>query len=139
MRIKQSVTILDFYERSKLKNQVDKALYKQIIKTFNFILMKSLIETGDTYKLPKKLGTLSIKKFKGGGNRYMMSHYKATGEKIFFNNKHSDGYYARFHWDKTPGYMRLFSGKFWKYKPARYHTRALAQHIFNNSIHKYYD
>ena len=138
MSKKKSVTLVDFYEQYPNK-KVDWATYRQVLKTFNFVLMKTLIETGDIYKLPKRLGTLSIRKFKGGGNRFKMSHYKATGEKIFFKNKHSDGYYARFHWEKNDSYMVLATSIFWKYRAARYHTRALAQHIFKNSIHKYYD
>ena len=134
--MKKSVTLKDFYE--EYKGNLDWQTYQKIAKTFNYLLIKTLIETGDTYKIPKRLGGLTIRKAKGGGRFFANNHYTKTGEKIYFNNKHSDGYYARFHWDKKNSYMLLFSSKFWKFIPLRYHKRALAQHIFNNSIHKYY-
>ena len=135
--MKQSVTLKNFYDEH-YKGNVDWETYRYVIKTFNYLLMKTLIETGDTYKFPKRLGNISIKKHKGGGRFFANNHYTRTGEKKFFKNKHSDGYYARFHWEKNDSTMLLSSSTFWKFVPLRYHKRTLAQHIFNNSIHKYY-
>jgi len=87
--------VLDYYRTYPKKEKVDSKLYRQIVSTFNRLLMEALMETGYEFQLPGRMGTLSIRKRKGG-KLMDFGHYQKTGEKIIQKNRHSHGYYAKF-------------------------------------------
>jgi len=92
---KRSYTLQDIYEQYDNPHDLDKADYIKICRAFNYYLVRSLIETGYAYKLPHTLGTISIRKRKGGGGLLNFKHYNETGEKVYLKNKHSEGYYCK--------------------------------------------
>jgi len=116
------------------------SLYKEIIDTFHKVLSHNLIHKGDRYKLPHRLGVLSIRKKKINPNKRMVDFAKTKkhGVTIYHNNYHSEGFYAFYFWDKaypqgTFRYKQLF-----KFVPTRYNKRTLSKNISeNNSINKY--
>lgn len=115
--------------------------FMEICQTFNYALMRTLIETGNTYVLPHQLGTISIRKRKRNNKRaFNLKLFQDTGERTYFNNRHSDGYYARFDWNKKPPITKCININMVKFIPARVHKRFLASKILNeNYIVKYFD
>lgn len=96
-RDKQSLTILNAYEEFyENKYQLTKSEYKLILKTFNHMLMRYMIETGTAISFPKLLGVLKINK-RQAGEAYDYSYYMKTGKLRIHKNKHSAGYYAKWY------------------------------------------
>lgn len=136
------VTIIDIYNSFPGKNKIDKKTFRNILLTYNYVLMKDMIDRGTIYYLPKKLGLLYIgrSKTKDIKKRKMdMNHYMKTGERIYFTNKHSQGYTATFKWDKHDSeYFQLYARMRAYYTPLRGFKRYLARCIKeHNTITKY--
>ena len=136
------VTIIDIYNSYERKNKPSKKVFKNVLLSFNYILMKDIIDNGTIYHLPKKLGLLYIGRSKTRDihNRKMdMHHYMKTGEKVYFTNKHSLGYTASFKWDKHDSeYFQLYARMRAYFTPLRGFKRYLAKCIKeHNTIQKY--
>jgi len=137
---KKSVTLYEAYNYFPRKNELTRPEYTEILKTFNQLLFQSMADTGYIYKLPQRLGTISVRKRPTTGRAFSWPHYHKTGEKKYFKNKHSDGFYARYHWDKSKPYMLLRNSGIIKFVPTRNWKRYLATNIIeHNTIHKYFD
>lgn len=134
-------TYVDIYETFPQKDQIDKETFLNICKTFNAIYIKHLIETGNVLRVPKSLGTLSIRKRKSGKRKNVdLIHLMQTGEKRYINNKHSENYYARFHWSKKYPYLMTTVPTAFKLQMSRKAKRALSSAIKQkNTITKYYE
>lgn len=92
--------IKDLSENSKYK--VDYKLYRDICEDFNKMIMSNIIDKGDFFTLPYRLGVLRIKKrqvdlsnLKPNFGLFNERHIKTK-----FLNEHSGGYYVRFYWNK---------------------------------------
>lgn len=116
--------------------------YKQIMDTFCILLVKYMVNTGGKYKIPGGLGDLFVRRNKQvieRGNKYRRVDFGATkklGMNIYHQNKHSNGYYARFKWDKSKVYV-VHKHTF-KFNATRWAKRYLAQQIKKeNTIVKY--
>tara|TARA_R110000851_G_scaffold236923_3_gene389600 strand:+ start:2333 stop:2779 length:447 start_codon:yes stop_codon:yes gene_type:complete len=121
-------------------HKLTKKEFKEICETFNHCLMEAVINTGYIYKLPRKLGTVSIIKEKARKQGYIdFAHFNKTGEVIRHKNRHSDGYFAKFFWAKSSPYCLVANKMFYKFKPLRFYKRKLARSIIdNNTITKYF-
>lgn len=130
----------EFFESYPTNSQVDYQLYHLVLSTFNKLFVDALMETGYEFALPGRIGTLSIRKRKGG-RLLDFGHYQKTGEKITQKNKHSQGYYARFIWDTRTRYTALPVYKtMFEFKAARANNRTLAKLIKDkNYINKYFE
>lgn len=115
--------------------------YKDIMDSFCILLVKYLVNTGDKYKIPGGMGTLFIRRNKQiiDENTYRRVDFGATrklGKNIYHYNQHSNGYYARFKWDKTRAY--IVNKHTFKFNATRWAKRYLAQQIKKeNTIVKY--
>lgn len=109
--------------------------FMSIIKTFNYLFMKSMIDQGYVYSLPNKLGIMLVTKYKQPKGKKLLNfaHYMKTGEKIYITNKHSDGFRANFKWLTRNYYTRIYKGfhQMASFHPVRRFKRYLADCIKN--------
>ena len=133
-------TLSDAFVNYDNKHNITWKEFILICKTFNHIIMKAVIETGKQYKLPKALGTIAIIKKRSSRLSYIdFNHFNKTGEVVRHKNKHSEGYYAKFYWDKSAPHCRVSNKMRIKYVPVRFYKRTLARAIIdNNTISKYF-
>jgi len=94
-KIRPSKNILDFYQDFPEKDLVDKVTYKIILRTFNYMLMKSIIDEGKLYHLPGGLGVLGVFKIPViGRGVFDYQLFKREGVKVWKKNLHSSSYSA---------------------------------------------
>lgn len=109
-------------------NFVSNKVYKGICKRFNELITAKIIEENYIFKMPSRLGTLRIKKYKMKYNQNKMTlnfqEYKKTGIKTYYMNDHSNNYYYKWKWERT-GLAILNKGKY-RYKATRFNNRKLA-------------
>lgn len=107
-RNKQSFTITDFYTMycaDEMPNLVPHGLYNAILSDFNTIVLDKLYSGSEELKMPYKLGSISIVKYKPKelSPRSLSVDYHATklyGKTIYHLNNHSDGYKYRLFWSR---------------------------------------
>lgn len=140
-RPEHRLTLQDIYILYPNNEKVDWGTFRDVCKTFNHLLVKSAIETGNIYKLPLRLGTISARKRKASkGKKIDMLHFFKTGERIYHKNRHSEGYYAQLFWDKSSPQCIVTNTGLIKYVPTRYHKRYLSSAIRDrNLIVKYFE
>lgn len=129
-----STRFLEYYKDSSLtKKQV-----KQVMYLFNKILSRLVIETGYKYKLPHKLGYLSVVKRKMGYHKlyFDFDTYNKTGLKTYHTNDHSDGWYANSHWQKKS--CRVINKTWYSFKFTRHNQRLLASIMKKEQGHQIY-
>lgn len=127
----------DTYEN---KNEITRQDFKFIINTFFHLLQQDMMLTGRIYFLPKSLGNLGIRKFKNKHKILDYQHYRATGEKVFVRNTHSEGFAVKIDWHQY--YLKRLdtAACVFRLTPARLYARMIAKHIIdNNAISTYYD
>ena len=106
------------------------------------MLTTSIIEEGEFFNVPYRLGTIRIKKRKIDLNNLKpnFSLYNKTGVKTKFLNEHSGGYYCRFYWNKSSA---IIKNKFaYSFIPTRWNKRYLAHQINEQGrlqINKYFE
>ncbi len=137
---KAYLTLSDLYEHFPDKEEVPLEQYKLILKTFNYTMVKSMIEEGKVYLLPNKLGALGIMKQRVFGRGvFDYNLYKKEGIKVWKKNLHSSSYAARFTWDQRV-HRTVLTDNIYKWDPPRDWKRELAKQIKeNNTISLYYD
>lgn len=132
----------------KHKLYVDQKTFTDINKDFNLLLSKMIIQ-GHTFHLPSRGGDIRIKKFKsdrripdfkktkelyGEENKLLPAGQKKV---VYCTNKHSDGWAARWWWDKSK-WWRFHS--LYRFKATRTNNRELSRQIQdNNTIIYYYE
>lgn len=141
---KRSYTLTDIYKQLwEDKKSLSRTEFREIAVTFNHLLARYLIETGEEVRLPNKLGRLRILKRQPDAKKESpidFTTYLKTGKIKKHNNKHSNGYYAKYDWDYCwPVAMFNFQGM-WRFEATRSHKRYLAKMIKeHNYIMKYFD
>lgn len=137
---KAYLTICDFYDKYPDKEEISLEEYKLIAKTFNYFLVKSMIEEGKLYLLPNRMGVLGILKQRVFGRGvFDYNLYKKEGIKVWKKNLHSSSYAARFIWDQRIHRTDL-KDHIYRWDPPRDWKRELARQIKeNNTISLYYD
>lgn len=90
-----------FY-RAKTGNKIDKALYRKICQAFNKKLVEAIV-AGRVVSLPHGLGTMWIRKFQTNWDkpRLNLPETKRIGKKVYYDNMHSDGWWARWYWSRV--------------------------------------
>jgi len=93
---------LDIFKSYANEFGISKEQFLLIMRTFNFLLTKSVIDTGKVYKLPNRLGLVYMRKYKSKGKRIVdFNVLTKTGEITYHKNLHSQGYIAKYFWHKT--------------------------------------
>mgnify|MGYP006969471479 FL=1 len=160
-KIEIHVGINDFYKYYKDNNTknplIDRKLYSKVIKENNEAISNAIIYDGMEFKMPARLGYLSVikkkhkLKFDENGKvdvRYLPVDYQATKKlwariypglseeeilkipdrkRVFHKNMHSDGYIYSWYYDKYTSNAKNKSVYY--FKPTRTNTRNLAAHI----------
>lgn len=137
----KSYVIKDFYESycnfigNNTLYQVDYKTFRALLIDYFIHIKDEVLENGKDFKLPCRLGDLSIVKHKpkewtGKSLRIDYKLSKEYGKIIYHLNEHSDGYKYRAHWSKK---LSMLKNKT-KYQLilTRYNKRRLAQIIKNN-------
>lgn len=149
-RKKKSITLDNIYYtypyryNNKSKYYISKKQYKDISKDF-YAMLSEMIVNGFTYKLPSRIGEISIVKFKSNKrsidwkktNELYGEENKVSSEKkrVYHTNTHSEGYSARWWWEAS---RWLKFNTLYRFKPTRYNNRYLTKKIKDeNSILKY--
>lgn len=133
--------IKDISEDSKYN--INYNLYRDICEDFNKEIMKSMIEEGEFFTMPYRLGTLRVKKRKVDFHNLKPNFnlWKETGLKTKYLNEHSGGYYCRFHWNKLIATV-VRNRTIYSFIPTRFNKRYLAKTIKDNGrsqINKYFE
>ena len=120
--------------------EVDYGLYKRILDEMCVVILESVLERSEGFKMPYGLGFLQVCKYKPKTmtQQSLSVDYQASKEynkRIYHLNEHSNGYKYRLYWSKIP---RTFPDRY-KYQLGfvRQNKRKLAQLIFNK--HDYID
>lgn len=110
----------DAYTLFPDKKEIDLEKFRLIYQTFNQILIEYIIYSGHIVRLPRRLGTLSIRSSppkKQGAADY--GHFKRTREIIYYQNYATEGKLVTFHWDKDSPHCLHPTAKFFRFKPLR--------------------
>lgn len=121
--------------------------FKKIIYTYNDLIVKFVLETGDPIKFPFGLGTLVINKYKPKTYRKnkegkdvcnLSINWKETkkqGKYVYLLNSHTEGYKYYFMWNYWKA--RIKCAYIWKFEMARVHSRLLKSYLLKpNGQHK---
>lgn len=110
MKQTKSYTVKDFYKSymeyiDNVLYEVDYATFRGIVTDYFKHIRDGIIEDGQTFKIPCRLGTLSIVKHKpkqwnGESLRIDFKTSQDLGKIIYHLNEHSGGFKYRFHWSK---------------------------------------
>lgn len=123
-------TIYDFYHTYPLKDKIDKSTYININKEFFEELFKKIVIERKRFTLPLNLGLHRIKKRKITSKvkpRLDFNKTKLLGVKVYHTNKHTNGYYFRWFWDKERAKFKNKS--FYTFELTKKNTLALAKEI----------
>lgn len=128
-------TIRDMYKGFEYKDELHYYDFRAILLAFNALLSDAVMKTGYKYLLPHRLGGIQI--IKRRTNTPAINWYTDGPSK--FKNLHSDGYYAKWHWDKSWPRVNLKHKGLIKFLPIRKNKRALSRAIIeDNLINKYF-
>ena len=137
MRNKHSYTIVDMYKAyHKINENVSCNQFKTVLRQFNQIIKKTILDRSEGFKMPAGLGYIRIVKYKpkSYSDKSLSVDYKTSKQldkKIYFLNEHSDGYKFRLYWSRIP---MIFANRY-KYQLSlvRQNKRYLAQLIFKHN------
>lgn len=104
---RKSYTIVDMYAYyiDKYPLGLDYKLFKALLMDYYTILAEQLLSGVEELKMPHRLGTLGIVKYrpKKYNGKSLSVDFKTTrllGKTIYYLNNHSDGYKYRLFWHK---------------------------------------
>lgn len=87
--------------KTMVASPVDYRTYKKILLACNVEFMRMLVEEGKEIRMPY-LNMLKVRKRRMANVTAVdYGHLRKTGELKVYDNSHSDGYSARFHWTKS--------------------------------------
>jgi hypothetical protein len=120
--------IKDISESSKY--YIDNKTYRSICEDFNKMIMTEIIENGEFFTMPYRLGIIRIKKRKVDLNNLKPNFglFNETNIKTKYLNEHSGGYYCRFYWNKHVDTI-VRNKTAYSFIPTRYNKRYLAKTI----------
>jgi hypothetical protein len=123
-------TIYDFYESFEAKDKIDKEVFINLIKDFFTLYFEKIVIERKRYKLPHHLGTHRIKKRKLSSYIHPKIDFNSTkklGKTVYHLNKHTNGYYFKWYWDKDN--IRLKNKSFYIFELTKKNTTSLAKEI----------
>lgn len=134
---KKSYTIRDIYTQyHKTHENAVYLRFKRILDEVNKVIIDSILDRSEAFKMPSGLGLICIVKYKPKTytDKSLSVDYKSSkeeGKRIYHLNEHSDGCKFRLYWSKQP---YTFADRY-KYQLTltRANKRRLAQLIFNHN------
>lgn len=127
-------TIYDFYESFEHKDKIDKKAFIALIKDFFQDFFNKVSIGRKRYKLPHQLGINRIKKNKIKGiikPKIDFNTTKKIGKTVYHLNKHTNGYYFKWFWDKDG--TRFKNRPFYSFELTKKNSQALSKEIFRCS------
>ena len=131
-------TIYDFYESYEYKDKIDKDTFINLIKDFFTLYFEKIVVDRKRYKLPFGLGVHRIKKRKLKGSirpKIDFGTTKKLGKTVYHLNKHTNGYYFKWFWDKEG--IRIKNKSFYTFELTKKNTTFLAKEILRCSKDPY--
>lgn len=147
------------YYKSHSKNPVDLKTYRKVVEEFNSGVASLILEKAFEFRMPFRLGYISIKKCKvrlildPDGNlkkNYLKIDWNATKtlwknnpkakeqkKLVYHLNRHTDGYYFKWYWNKAATNVRNIS--VYKIIPTRKNSRAISKLLSTNEELDYYE
>lgn len=115
------------------KYNVDYRTYRDICEDFNKLISEAIIERGEFFQLPYRLGILRIKKRQTDLNnlRSNFGLFNKDNIKSKFLNEHSKGFYCRFYWNKRIDTI-VKNKTAYSFIPTRFNKRYLAKVLKEN-------
>lgn len=152
---KQKYTLNDTYKnyyldhKEESKYMIDKKLFKEIAKLLFTKISEEIIYKGTELKFPNRFGSFYIKKFKPS-NPGKNIDFKKTNELygewnkanpnnkkvVLHKNRHSEGYSARWFWNKINA--KVTNKSLFRFKPTRFNSRLLSSSIKEKNTIQYY-
>lgn len=119
------------YQESKLKEKIEYKLYKEIWDVFSKHFVNECTLSGNGYILPHKLGVFQIRKKRTVKGRKRIDFKKTLeyGMTIYHSNRHTDGYYGMWYWNKTKPYGICSNKHHFKFELVRKNKRFIAKQI----------
>lgn len=124
-------------------------LFRKLIETFNNMIVKHVLDTGDSIKLPYGLGAVAINKYQrnrhvlinGEKKIHLKIDFKATkeeGKTIYHLNECTDG--NNYSWKWFERSSRIRCSHLWKFRACRGASRLLASYLkkFNSPYKEIY-
>ena len=134
--IRHSKTKRDFFrgyrkDRKKWKNKLEYKEYSNIIDDFLDEVMKLIIEERYIFKLPFRLGFISVRKAPINKKKLRVDFKKTkeVGKVVYHLNMHSDNNYFYIYWDKYNSYSNFTNMSYYKFSPVRAVSRYMAAFI----------
>jgi len=128
-RNKGAISFEGLYKHYKktCDNPLSRQKWREVIELANKEFMRLIIEEGKSMRMPY-LSTLSVIKYQAvRPHAFDYNHYNLTGEKKLLKNEHSDGYQARFRWNKYK--CRIPGMTAYTFEPARPNSRGIAKEM----------
>jgi hypothetical protein len=117
---------------------LDKKQYKEICYMFNKLLIEDIVDKGNTYTLPYRLGEICVYKNKMQYQKLKLDYkvWKETGIVAYHLNEHSDGWYSMLEWRKK-GCVLKNRNKF-EFKLTRDNSRRISKIMQTEGGHQIY-
>jgi len=131
------------------KNHPDKTLtfidWKNIISSYNEILVRYILETGEVMKLPAGLGEISIikkkRKLRRGKNDEFLNlpvdwkKTKEKGKKVYILNYHTEGFFFGWKWFKLTA--KFTQARYFYFKMCRKQSRLLKEYLISDNKYQH--
>ena len=165
VKYKTDYNVIDMYKSYKSKRRdsgkepVTLSVYRKVLKTFNAEICKDIVHNSGEYRMPYRLGYLRIRKFKtrlkldDEGNlvtKHLQVNWKETKKLwasneeakvakkiIWHNNKHTQGYYFKWYWDKRA--CNITNSSVYSLVMTRANKRSIAAALKENENLDYYE
>lgn len=130
------ISTVDMYELYPYQHLHTKKEFDFLLKVYNRILIEYLILTGNVVKLPRRLGTISIRTTDPKAKRIDYGYFRKTGEIVYHNN--IDAPLMRFFWDKRAPRCLSPNKTLFSFKPCAQAKGKFGSYINEtNSSYKY--
>jgi hypothetical protein len=139
-RDKDILTLKDLYKLFPDKDSIPEEKFLFIATSFNEIFLEYIMYTGHVIKLPRRLGTLSIRISDPSTKGIVdYGHFRLTGEIVKYVNSVTEGRIVSFKWDNDSPYCLIPAAKFYKFKPLKSAKKFLHDLVNQHFTHnKYY-
>lgn len=130
--------LYNYYSDNEQSNKVDYSTFKAVLQDFGKLVSEDILDNSKLFKMPYKLGSLSIVKYrpKHYDARCLSIDFQATkkyGKTIFHLNEDTGGFKVGMKWSKI---FKFDNYKDFMFVMTRNNKRKLAQ-LFKNKITDY--
>jgi len=114
-------------------------IYSEVLREFNLLVIKNVIEEARTLKLPYNLGYIGIIKYEVNFDPAKINTWKvnyAKSKELGHIVYHEEPFRYRWYWDKHS--VKLKGKRFYKFIPSRFAQRQIKANKLNNPKMDYY-